>query len=65
MNLELYLKVEHLDVERLLAEWRWLFSVPATIVARNAFAVLYLRDEQAKIFRLDVALGKLTKVADS
>ena len=30
--------VDHLDVERLLAEWRWLCSKPTTLIARNAFA---------------------------
>jgi hypothetical protein len=30
--------VDHLDVERPLAEWRWLCSKPTTLIARNAFA---------------------------
>jgi hypothetical protein len=30
--------VDHLDVERLLAEWRWLCSKPTTLIARNGFA---------------------------
>lgn len=57
--------VDHLDVERLLVEWRWLCQRPMALVARNAFADLFLRDESGQIHCLDVAVGKLTKVADS
>jgi hypothetical protein len=35
------------------------------LVARNAFADLFLRDELGHIYCLDVAVGTLTKVADS
>lgn len=35
-----------------------------TLVARNAFADLFLLDEAGKVFQLDVAVGKLAKVAD-
>lgn len=57
--------VEHLDAERLLADWRWLCPEPMTLVARNAFADLFLRDNWGAIYLLDVAVGKLTKLADS
>ena len=57
--------VEQLDVERLLLEWRWLCPKRMTLVARNAFADLFLRDELGEIFLLDVAVGKLSKIADS
>ncbi|HLW54906.1 MAG TPA: hypothetical protein VKW06_18870 [Candidatus Angelobacter sp.] len=60
-----WFQVSHLDVERLLAEWRWLCPGPMTLVARNAFADLFLRDAQGHIFRLDVGLGQLTRVAES
>jgi hypothetical protein len=30
--------VDHRDVDRLLAEWRWLCSKPMTLIARIAFA---------------------------
>jgi hypothetical protein len=30
---------DHLDVEPLLADWRWLRSKPTTLIARNAFAL--------------------------
>lgn len=57
--------VDHLDVERLLADWRWLCPKQMTLVARSVFADLFLCDESGEVFRLDVAVGKLTKVADS
>jgi hypothetical protein len=34
-------------------------------VARNAFADLFLRNASGQVYCLDVAVGKLTKVADS
>lgn len=58
-------KVDHLDVEKLLTEWRWLCPSPMTLVARNAFADLFLRNEAGAIFRLDVGVGTLTKAANS
>ena len=57
--------VDHLDLDRLLAEWRWLCPNPMSLVARNAFGDLFLRDQAGQIHRLDVAIGKLLKVADS
>ena len=57
--------VENLDVEHLLVEWRWLCLGPMTLVARNAFADLFLRDASGQVYCLDVAVGTLTKVADS
>lgn len=57
--------VHDLDVERLLVDWRWLCGKPMALVARNAFGDLFLRDESGYVHQLDVAIGKLTKVADS
>lgn len=57
--------VDHLDLDRLLAEWRWLCPNPMSLVARNAFGDLFLRDQAGQIHRLDVAIGTLLKVADS
>jgi hypothetical protein len=57
--------IEHLEVDKLLAEWRWLCRNEMTLVARNAFADLFLCDSAGKIFRLDVAAGKLTKISES
>lgn len=36
-----------------------------TLLARSAFGDLFLRDESEEVFRLDVAVGRLTKVANS
>jgi hypothetical protein len=58
-------KVDNLDIDRLLEVWRWLCPEQMTLVARNAFGDLFLRDQLGKLFWLDVELGKLTKVADS
>lgn len=49
----------------LLVEWRWLCKQPMTLVARNAFGDLFLRDKSGRIDWLDVAVGKLTRIADS
>jgi hypothetical protein len=57
--------VYHLDVERLLVDWRWLCKEPMALVARNAFGDLFLRDGSGQVHQLDVAIGKLTKVAAS
>ena len=57
--------VKHLDIERLLAYWRWLCPQRMTLLARNAFGDLFLREESGKVFRLDVAVGKLAEVAES
>ena len=57
--------VNHLDVERLLADWRWLCPNRMSLVARDAFGDLFLRDESGQIHRLDVAVAKLLKIAES
>ena len=57
--------VDGLDVVRLLAEWRWLCPEQMTLVARNAFGDLFLRDALGKVFWLDCAVGKFTEIADS
>ena len=57
--------VDHLNVERLLAEWRWLCPNAVSLVARDAFGNLFLRDEAGQVHLLDVAIGKLLQVADS
>jgi hypothetical protein len=63
--MENWFAVDQLDIERLLADWRWLCPKPMTLLARSAFGDQFLRDESGEVFRLDVAVGKLTKVADS
>jgi hypothetical protein len=61
----LWWRVDHLDVDRLLQNWRWLCPQKLKLVARNVFGDLFLSDESGLIFRLDVAIGELEKVADS
>ena len=63
--MEQWFAVEHLDVERLLAEWRWLCPGRMTLVARNAFADLFLRNQAGHVLRLEVGVARLRKVADS
>src|ERR1700732_2244702 len=60
-----YFHVEHLSLERLLEEWRWLCPQTVALVARNAFGDLYLRDEFGRILKLDVAIGQIKEVAES
>jgi hypothetical protein len=57
--------VQHLDVEKLLSNWRWLCNDEVTLIARNAFADLFLCNKAGNILWLDVSAGKLTKVAVS
>ena len=57
--------VDHLDVERLLTDWRWLCPNRMSLVARNVFGDLFLCDEAGQIHRLDVGVGKLLTVAHS
>ena len=64
-EMEYWFQIQHLDINQLLAEWRWLCPKPLKLVARNAFADLFLADESGKVMRLDVAVGKLELVADS
>ena len=60
-----YFLVEHLSLERLLEEWRWLCPQTVALIARSAFGDLYLRDELGKILKLDVAIGQIKEVAES
>ncbi len=62
---ELWFPVEHLDVERLLSDWRWLVPRHMTLIARNAFGDLFLRDDSGSVIWLGAAIGKATTVADS
>lgn len=58
-------QVCHLDTNRLLAEWRWLCDEPMELIARNAFADLFLRNRAGEILQLDVSVGRLMKIASS
>lgn len=57
--------VGHLSAERLLADWRWLCDLPVRLIARNAFGDLFLCDEAGGVLKLDVSIGKLSKIATS
>ncbi|MGA3047164.1 MAG: hypothetical protein ABSD67_11105 [Terracidiphilus sp.] len=57
--------VGELDCERLLVCWRWLCPQQVTLINRNAYGDLFLRDEEGKVFWLDVATGSLSQIADS
>src|SRR5579872_152310 len=57
--------VGDLNVDRLLVEWRWLCKEPMRLIARNAFGDLFLSDESGHVHQLDVAICKLTKLADT
>jgi hypothetical protein len=57
--------VDHLDVNRLLTEWRWLCPEPMTLVARNVFGDLFLADIDGRVFWLQSAFGKLIEIAPS
>lgn len=65
MAMEQWFVVDHLDVERLLAEWRWLCPNRLELVARTVFGDLFLRDDGGAIFWLNTAVGQLTQVASS
>lgn len=60
-----FFAVEHLSVEKLLNDWRWLCPQPLKLIARNAFGDLFLRDEQDRILWLNVAIGRISEVAES
>jgi hypothetical protein len=59
-----WFKVAHLNVDFLLANWRWLVKVPMSLVAKNASGDLFLRDKDGLIFWLDVSFAEVTNVAD-
>jgi hypothetical protein len=63
--MEPWLQVDHLDIERLLANWRRLCPSKTTLLARNVFGDLFLQDETGTIYRLNTDGGSLSKVADS
>jgi len=57
--------VQHLDVEKLLSNWRWLCTDDVTLIARNAFADLFLLTKEGHVLRLDISAGQLMRVAES
>ena len=57
--------VSILDLDRLLREWRWLCPQPVSLIDRNAYGDLFLRDDLDRIHMLDVGSGELALVAGS
>lgn len=58
-------KIGGLDQERLLADWRWLCPEQVTLIDHSAFGDLFLRDDAGKVFLLDVAVGRISLVAET
>lgn len=58
-------EVGHLELERLLWEWRWLGAPRMTLIARSSFGDLFLRAESGAIFWLNITIGKLTEIVPS
>lgn len=57
--------VEHLSLERLIGEWRWLCNMQLSLIARNIFGDLFLLDDVGRVWRLDVGSGQIIQVAES
>jgi hypothetical protein len=57
--------VDHLDVERLLKEWRWLYPHPVRLIARDAFGNLFLEDQGGRVLRLEIHGGEVREIASS
>jgi hypothetical protein len=60
-----YFEVEHLAVDRLLADWRWLCVQHVKLIAKSAFGDLFLCDDSGVVFKLDVTIGKMLRLAAS
>jgi hypothetical protein len=56
--------VDDLDVERLLADWRWLCPQKLMLINRNAFGDMFLSDEEGRVFWLNVAVGCMSLIAN-
>ncbi len=63
--LEQAFQVNSLDVDRLLADWRWLCPDAVSLVASNAFGDLFLRNEKGAILWLQVSIGEISEIAAS
>jgi len=60
-----WFRVQHLALERLLTEWRWLCPGRMTLVARSAFGDLFLAETSGQIYRLGVSVGRMERTAGS
>jgi hypothetical protein len=56
---------ENLDSERLLSYWRWRCPQSLTVIDRNAFGDLFLRDEAGRVHMLNVGSGDFSLIAES
>jgi len=56
---------EAIDSERLLREWRWLCPQSLTVIDKNAFGDLFLRDGAGRVHILEVGSGDFTLIAES
>jgi len=63
--MEKWFQVDGLDTERLLSEWRWLCPSRMSLIARNAFGDLFLRDELGAVFWLNTTVGEFNKASSS
>jgi hypothetical protein len=57
--------IDELCSQELLEDWAWLLKKPHTIVAMNNFGDMFLSDERGQMHFLSIALGELSKVANS
>jgi len=64
-SVEKWFRVDGLEVDRLLSNWRWLCPPQMSLLARNVFGELFLQDESGSVFWLDTTVGKLNRVAIS
>lgn len=60
-----WFRVDGLEIERLLSEWRWLCPAQMSLLARNVFGELFLEDKAGSVFWLNTTVGKLRKIANS
>ncbi len=58
-------QVQHLDINKLLKQWRWKFEGELQLIARSAFGDLILGDRDGHIFKLDVGDGSYERIAGS
>ena len=56
---------ETLDSERLLHYWRWRCPQSLTVIQRNAFGDLFLRDDAGRVHMLNVGSGDFSLIAES
>lgn len=63
--MEEWFQVDGLEIERLLSDWRWLCPSQMSLVARNVFGKLFLKDETGAVFWLNTTTGKFNRISDS